>query len=269
VAVQQDAHRAVTVAGRIGMIAYGIVHLVIGWLAAQVALGSGEKADQKGAVETIAEQPFGKALLIVVAIGLVAFGVWQLYVAAQGYTWVQDKGKRLRKRAAAGGRGAISIAVAIYAVRLLSGSGSGSGGQAGQEPQKEFTARLLDLPFGRLLVGIVALAVVGYGGYRIYKGLSKKFLHNHDLSKLPPEAKQLTTRLGQIGYPAKGIAVGIIGVLIGFAAINRNPDEAGGLDKALHTLAVQPFGTFLLLVVALGFAAYGVFCFAAARSQRS
>lgn len=266
-AVQQDAHQAVTIAGRVGMISYGIVHLIIGWLAAQVALGGGgEKADQQGAVEKIAEQPFGKALLVLVALGLVAFGVWQLYVAAQGYKWVSDNGKRLRKRIGAGSRGVIAVAIAIYAVKLLAGSGqqSGSGTQ-----QKEFTAKLLELPFGRVLVAIVALAVIGVGVHRILKGVKKKFVNNLDLSKLPAEAVRLTTRLGQVGYPAKGIAIGIVGVLLGFAALHRNPDEAGGLDKALRTLAEQPFGPVLLFLVALGFVAYGVYCFAAARCQRS
>ncbi len=271
-AVQQDAHRAVTVAGRIGMISYGIVHLLVGWLAAQVAIGGGgEKADQQGAVETIAAQPFGRILLIVVALGLVAFGAWQVYVAAQGYRWVQDNGKRMRKRAGAGARGLVALAVAAYAAQLLIGAGSGGsgGGQSGQEPQKEFTARLLELPFGRILVGVVALVVIGIGVHRIRKGVTKKFLDNLDTSKLPPETTRLTTRLGQVGYPAKGVAIGIVGALLGLAAINRNADEAGGLDKALHTLAEQPFGTVLLLAVAFGFAAYGVYCFAAARSQRS
>jgi hypothetical protein len=268
VAVQQDAHQAVTVAGRVGMISYGVVHILVGWLAAQVALGESAKADQKGAVETIAAQPFGKVLLVLVAAGLVAFGAWQLYAAAQGYRWVGDNGKRWRKRAGAGARGVVALAVAVYAVTLLAGSGSSGGGQGG-EPQKTFTARLLELPAGRVLVGAVALAVIAIGVHRIRKGFTKSFMDNLDTSKLPPETTRLTQRLGQVGYPAKGVAIGIIGILLGIAALHRDPDEAGGLDKALRTLAEQPFGTVALLLVAVGLAAYGVYCFAAARSQRS
>jgi len=265
-AVEQETRRTVVLAGHVGMIAYGIVHLLVGWLAAQVALGGGdEKADQRGAVEKIAEQPLGTVLLILLVIGLVAFGVWQLYVAAQGYKWVSDGGKRTRKRIGAAARGTFAIAVSVYAVRLLMGAGQGGG----EQKQQELTARVMSWPAGRIVVGLVALFVIGVGVSRIRKGLTKKFLQNLDTSRLPEGTVRLTTRLGQVGYPAKGVAIGIVGVLLGLAALNRDPSEAGGLDKALRTLAAQPFGTAVLLVVAAGLVAYGVYCFAAARSQRS
>ncbi|HEY0640904.1 MAG TPA: DUF1206 domain-containing protein [Pseudonocardiaceae bacterium] len=265
-AVQHEAPHAVEVAGRIGMVCYGVVHLVIGWLAVQVALGSGDQqTDQAGAVSAIAEQPLGKVLLVLLAAGLVAYALWQFFAAAQGYRWVSDRSKRLQKRVEAGAHGVVAVAIVIYAVRLM----QGSGGQSGDQQQQEFTAKLLDLPLGRLLVGLVALAVIALGVHRIHKGVSKNFLQDLDTARLPAGTTRLTTRLGQIGYPAKGVAIGIIGLLLGLAAVNRDPNQAGGLDKALHTLADQPFGTVLLVVVALGFVAYGAYCFVAARSQRT
>lgn len=264
--VEHETRRKIVWAGHVGMIAYGVVHLLIGWLALQVAFGGGggEKADQRGAVEKIAEQPMGTFLLILLAVGLVAFGAWQLFAAAQGYRWVADKGKRTRKRIGAAARGLTALAVAIYAIRILMGSGQQSG-----EPQQEFTARLLGSTAGRLLLGLIALLLIGIGISRIRKGLTKKFLENLDMSQLPEGTRRLTTRLGQVGYPAKGTAIGIVGVLMGLATIRRDPNEAGGLDKALRTLAEQPFGTFVLILVGLGLIAYGVYCFAAARAQRS
>lgn len=264
---QQDAKRAVDRVGRLGMVCYGVVHLLIGWLAAQVALGgrgSGQRADQKGAVETVAAQPLGGVLLWALAAGLAAFAIWQGWVALQGYRWVSDDGKRLRKRLAAGARVTVSILVAGYAVRLL----VGAGGQ-GQDQQKELTARVLALPAGRLLVGAVGIGLIAAGVSRIVKGVRTKFVNNLDIGRLPQGARTLTVRLGQVGFPAKGVGIGIAGILVGLAAWHRNPNEAGGLDAALRTLAAQPFGTFLLLAVGLGFAAYGVYCFAAARVQRS
>lgn len=268
--VEQEARRTIVVAGHVGMVAYGIVHLLIGWLAAQVALGGAaqagqQKADQRGAVETIAAQPLGTVLLILLVIGLVAFGAWQLFVAAQGYKWVSETGKRTRKRLGSAARGTTAVVVAAYAIRLLAGAGS----KSTEQTQRELTERLLLLPAGRILVGLIAVALIVVGISRIRKGLTKKFLENLDMSKLPDPARRLTTRLGQVGYPAKGVAIGIIGGLLGLAALRRNPNEAGGLDKALRTLAAQPFGTVMLLAIALGLVAYGVYCFAAARSQRS
>jgi len=254
-------------AGHVGMISYGIVHLLVGWLAIQVALGSGgQKADQRGAVETVAAQPLGTVLLILLVLGLVAFGLWQLFVAAQGYRWVADQGKRTRKRIGSAARGVVAIAVSIYAVQLLMGAGSQQG--SGEQTQ-ELTAKVMSWPAGRWLVGLVALFLIGVGVSRIRKGLTKRFLENLDMSQLPEGTRRLTTRLGQIGYPAKGVAICVVGALLGLAAINHDPNEAGGLDKALRTLAAQPFGTFLLLVIGVGLIAYGVYCFAAARCQRS
>jgi hypothetical protein len=276
VAVERDAKRAVNWAGRVGMVCYGVVHLLIGWLAAQVAFGDrGRQANQKGAVQTVAAQPLGEVLLWILAIGLAAFGVWQLWVGARGYRWVGDKGKRTRKRIGSAARGLVALLVSGYALRLLlseggSGSGAGSGGSgSGESEQKELTARVLELPAGRVLVGATALVLIGIGISRILKGVRTKFVNNLDFSQLPPEARRPTIRLGQVGYPAKGLAIGIIGVLLGLAAVHRDPNQAGGLDAALRTLAAQPFGTILLIVVAVGFAAYGVYCFAAARAQRS
>jgi hypothetical protein len=266
--VEQEARRTVVVAGHVGMVAYGVVHLLIGWLAVQVVFGgkqAGQKADQQGAVETIAAQPLGTVLLILLVAGLAAFGIWQLYVAAQGYSWVGDEGKRTRKRLGAAARGITAIVVGGYAVRLLIGAGR----KSTEHTQQEFTARLMEAPAGRVLVGLIALGLIAVGVSRIRKGLKKKFLENLDMSRLPEQARRLTTRLGQVGYPAKGIAIGLIGVLMGLAALRQDPKEAGGLDKALRTLAAQPYGTVILVLVGLGLVAYGGYCFAAARSQRS
>ena len=90
-----------------------------------------------------------------------------------------------------------------------------------------------------------------------------------DLGDLPAGTQHWVRRLGVFGYIAKGVTFGIIGVLIGFAALNHDPKEAGGLDAALKTLAAQPFGTVLLCLVALGLAAYGVYCFAAAKAHKA
>lgn len=264
--VRQDAREKVELAGRVGMVAYGIVHLIIGWLALQVAFGdSGEQADQQGAVQTIAEQPLGKVLLVLVAVGLLMFGIWQLWAAAQGYTWVRDEKKRLRKRGMAGMRGVLSLAIAIYAARMLMGGGGGGSG----DTQKTFTAKLLEAPAGQVLVWMVALAVAAVGVDEIVKGVKKKFLEDLDMSKLPAQTKQLTTRLGQVGYPAKGTSVLIIGGLIGYAAATHDPSKAGGLDAALRTIASAPFGMFLLIAIALGFVAFGAYCFADARAHRT
>ncbi|MFC4856702.1 DUF1206 domain-containing protein [Actinophytocola glycyrrhizae] len=252
--------------GRAGMVCYGLVHVIVAYLAVRVAFGSGEQADQKGAVQEIGSGSFGAVVLWVLAIGLFAYGGWQLMQAAIGYRWVTKQGKRTRRRIGAVVKAIIGIALAVYATRLVTGSG---GGGSGNQQQQEFTAKLLSLPAGQILVGIAAAVVIAVGVAQVRKGVKKKFLDDLDLHDLPRGTQQLVTRLGVFGYIAKGVVVGIIGVLLAFAAFQSNAQEAGGLDRALKTLAAQPFGTAALVVVGVGLAAFGVYCFAAARAHKN
>jgi hypothetical protein len=259
--------RLLQVLGRAGMVCYGLVHLLVAYLALQVALGdSGQQADQNGAIQEVGATSFGAVVLWVLAVGLIAYGLWQLMMAAGGFQWVQKKGKRARRRVGAVVKAVVGVSLGIYAARLVTGSG---GGQSGNQRQQEFTAKLLALPAGPFLVGIAAAIVLGVAVSEIRKGIKKSFLQDLDLQDLPNGTQQWVRRLGVFGYIAKGVVFGIVGVLLLFAAFQSNPGEAGGLDRALRTLAAQPFGAIALVVVAVGFAAFGVYCFAAARAHRS
>lgn len=254
--------------GRAGMVCYGIIHIIVAYLAVRVAFGnSGEQADQKGAVQEVGSGTGGAVVLWVLAIGLVAYGIWQAMQAAMGYHWVTKKSKRTRRRVGAAVKAVIGVALGIYAGRLVSGSGSGSG--SGDQQQQEFTAKLLSLPAGQVLVGIVAAIVIGVAVGQVRKGMKKSFLDDLDMHDLPSGTQQWVRRLGVFGYIAKGVVIGIVGVLLGIAAFNADSREAGGLDRALKTLAAQPFGTVALAIVGIGLAAFGVYCFAAARAHKS
>jgi hypothetical protein len=249
--------------GRIGMACYGVVHLVIAYLALQVAFGGGEQADQKGALQQVGSTAFGQVLLWVLAIGLVAFGLWQFLMAATGYTWVSG-GERTRKRIGAGARGVVVIVLGFTAFRIATGSGGGSGNQS----QQEFTAKLLSLPAGPALVVIAAAAVLGVAIAAGVKGAKKKFLEDLDLSDLPGKAKRWVGWLGTTGYLAKSVVFTVVAILLAIAGFDSDAHKAGGLDTALKTLAAQPFGTVLLTVVALGLAAFGAYCFGAAWAHK-
>lgn len=262
-----QAKNSMQVLGRAGMVCYGIVHLLVGYLALRIALGDrSEQADHKGALSEVGSGGAGKAILWILAVGLFAYAAWQLLLAAKSYQWVPKEGKRTRKRIAAAARGVIGISLGITAVGLASGSG---GGSSGDQKQKSWTAELLALPAGRLLVGAVALVIIGIAVALVRKGVRKSFLKDLNTGELPAGSQRWVTRLGVAGYIAKGVVLGIIGVLIGLAALHRNAAEAGGLDAALKTVAGQPFGTAALVVVALGLAAYGVYCFAAAKAHKA
>lgn len=270
--VAVSAHRAknsklVQGLGRAGMVCYGLVHVIVAYLAVRVAFGeAGEQADQNGAIQEIGSTGFGAVMLWVLTVGLIAYGGWQLMQAAIGFRWVNKSGKRTRRRIGAAVRAVLGISLGLYALRLVT-AGSSSGG--GNQTQQEFTAKLLSMPAGQVLVGVAAAIVIGVAVSQVVKGVKKSFLEDLDLQDLPNGTQKWVTRLGVFGYLAKGVVLGIVGVLLGFAAFRSNAQEAGGLDRALRTLAAQPFGTAALVVVAVGLAAFGVYCFAAARAHKS
>jgi hypothetical protein len=250
---------------RVGLIAYGIVHLLIAWLALQLAWGGGGgEADQSGAMSTLADQPFGKPLLWVLAIGLLALTLWQLAELFRLVPRLKGTGEA-KKKAVTGTVKSVSKAVvylvlAATAVKFAVGSGKSS-----SEQQQQTVAGVFSWPGGRFLVGIAALVLIGVGAYHVRKGFNKHFMKEIDTSQATAGQRRTVERLGQVGYPAKGIALALVGGLLGWAAITFDPEKASGLDGAMRTLLDAPFGKFLLTVVALGIAAFGVFAFFRAR----
>lgn len=248
------------VLARVGLVAYGVVHLLVGWIALQVAWGgSGDSADQSGALQNLAEQPYGPALLWLIALGLAALTIWQASEATWGFQGGDAK-KRVRRRVTAGAKAVVYLLLAISAARFAMGSG-----QSSSQSQQSTTSGVLGLPLGRALVVAVALIVVAVGVGHVRKAFTKKFLKEIDTSAMTPAARKTITRLGQVGYAGKGAALAVVGLLLGYAAVTFDAEKASGLDGAMRTIAAQPFGRFLLTAVALGFVAFGLFAFAQSR----
>jgi len=251
---------------RIGLVAYGVVHVLVAWLAIQLAWfgGSGHSADQSGAMATLAKSPVGKPLLWVIAFGLVALAAWQ---AAEVLRWRgswsasgKARTKALQRSGKALVKAVIYAGLAVLAIRFATGSGKSSSQQQQQTAQGVF-----GWPAGRWLVGAAGLALIGVGVFHVYKGVTKSFLKEIDTSEASPSALRLVTRLGQIGFPGKGVALAGVGALLIWAAITFDPAKASGLDGAMHAILDLPFGRILLTLVALGIAAFGVFVFVRAR----
>ena len=261
-AAQAADSKPVELLGRVGLAAYGLVHLLIAWLAAQVALGTGgeEGAGKDGALTQLAEKSYGGPLLWVIAIGLFALAIWQLGEAIWGRKSFGGAAKRVVHVIEA-----LVFAFLGYSAAKIA---SGGKGQSNSE-QAGLTADVLAKPAGQLLVVAVGVAVLGAAVYLVIKGATKKFLKDLNFAGASPSTRRLTERLGQVGYMAQGTGYGIVGLLIVVAALRHDPEQATGLDTALATLAEQPYGTALLLIVALGFACFGVYCFLDARFRKT
>jgi hypothetical protein len=253
-------NRWVVLLGRVGLVGLGVVQLLIAWLAAQVALGSrGESASKDGALQELAGKSWGAALLWVIGISLFALALWQLGEAI----WGRKSGGGVLRRITHVAEALLFGLLGFSAVRVAaSGKAQSNSQQAG------LTKKVLDAPAGQVIVAVAGLVVVGAAVYLIVKGVKKKFAQDLDLATASPATRKTTIRLGQAGYIAQGVAWGIVGVLIVVAAIQHDPDKATGLDTALATLAAQSYGTVLLLIVALGLACFGVYCFLDARFRK-
>ena len=211
----------------------------------------------------VAEAPFGRAVLAVLTIGLLGYAVWRLVQAAEDTEGTGSEPKGLLARAVYAGVGLIYLGLAFSALRLLQGSGGGDGQQA-----QDWTARLMGQPMGPWLVALAGLAVIANGIYQLYRAYSGKFREKLRLDEMDPNRVDWVTKLGRAGYAARGVAFGLIGLFLVQAALHREPGEARGLDGALAALAAQPFGPYLLALVAVGLAAYGVFALVEARYRR-
>jgi Domain of Unknown Function (DUF1206) len=256
--------RIVDVLGRIGLVGYGVVHLVVAWLALQVAFGVPDAPpDAVGAVGTIARTPGGVLALAVAVVGLVAFALWQLIAAAIGFRWVHGN-ERMRKRVGAVAKSIAVTGLAGIVLEYVTGLGSVEGTTV-----QQLAAYVLVLPAGRVLLGIAAAVLVGIACAMTYTGVRRTFMGDLDVHRLAPGVQQAIEVAGAAGHLARALAIGVVGGLAAAAALFADPARAGGLDAALRALGSTAAGTWLLAVVAAGFAAFGLFCMADAATRRA
>lgn len=241
---------------RAGLVARGVVYGVIGLLAVKLATGSGGSAtNQQGALQAIAQQSFGKLLLIVVAVGLAGYAAWRLARAALGHGSREDDSALDRIAAAASGL--VYAALCVTAVKILLGGGAGGGSNA----PKSATAGVLAWTGGPELVAIAGAVLIGVGVYQGYRGLARKFLEEADTAGMSRSVARVYTGLGVFGHVARGVVMTLAGYGLLTAALDYEPRKAIGLDGALNQLAHASYGPVLLGIVAaglLGFAAYSI-----------
>lgn len=241
---------------RAGLIARGVIYAIIGILALKLALGDGgETANQNGALQTISQQSFGKALLILMAIGLAGYAIWRLVRAAIGHG-PESGGDDLKERADGVASGIGYAILCVTAVTIIVGSGSGGSGS----PDKA-TGGVLGWPAGQVLVVIAGLVVIGVGLQQGYKGVRRKFLEQSKTEQMSPSVERGFTAVGVFGHLARMVVFTLIGYFFIRAAIDYDPDKAVSLDGALSAVGQASYGPILLGIVAaglIGFAAYSV-----------
>jgi type IV secretory pathway VirB2 component (pilin) len=252
-----EGQPALQMGARVGYAVSGVLHLLIGWIALQVAWSASPKsADQSGALQSLAGSSLGRLTLWVAVLGFLALGLWQLASALAVRTGGESSKWAVKAKGIA--KAVVYLVLAWTSFSFAKGQPSSSKAQS-----SDFTATLLQHTGGRIVVAVIGMVVIGVGGYHVMKGWTKKFLQ--DLAGNPGI---LATRAGVVGYIAKGIALAVVGILFVAAAVQNSASKATGLDGALRSLRQQAVGPWLLTAVALGIAAYGLYSFARARHAR-
>ena len=246
---------------RAGMVAQGAMYVLVGGLAIELALGLGGKTtDQRGALHTLADEWYGLAALLALAVGFAGYALWRFAVAVLGEKIESEEDVGVGKRLFYAARALLYASLCYSAVTLvLARSGEKS------NTEDKATATVFDWPAGRWLVGAAGIAIVGYGLWNGYRALSRNFEKDLKVEQMSGGERRLVCAVGRAGFAARGIVFALIGIFVVKAALEYDPKEPVGLDGALQRLSEQPYGPALLGTVAAGLVAFGVFSLARAR----
>jgi Domain of Unknown Function (DUF1206) len=252
--VQRDVSPWVAGLARLGYGAKALLYATIGLLAARAAFGTGGRVtDTPGALRTVEGFSFGRPFLILIALGFFGYAAWRLVEALADPERRGSDPKALLVRASLAVRGLAHGILGVTALRLATGRDHARGGNQAQE----WTARGLELPAGDLLVGLAALAIVGYGGYQLYRAWASKLSRQLRLSGMSAPLQAWIVGVSRFGIAARGVVFCLIGVLIGRSVLRHDPAEAGGVRESLRALAA--IGRWPFATVAIGLTAYGVY----------
>jgi Domain of Unknown Function (DUF1206) len=263
-AKQAGQSRFVEWLGRVGLAAKGVSYAIVAVIAIRVALDEeGNTEDRQGALRSLADESFGRELLIALAAGFAAYGLWRFVQAFLDRDHEGNDIKGLGKRASFAGRGAIYFGLFFATMSVLLGERGGSGND-----EDRATAGVLEAPAGRWLVIAIGAAVAAVGLYNGYRAVTRKFEEKLRLDELGPGTRRAVVTVGMLGHLARFVVFSIIGWFLIRAAVEFEPKKAVGLDGALAEVARQPYGKWLLFTVAAGILAYGVYSVVESRYRR-
>jgi len=250
---------------RAGLAARGVLYILVGWIAVQVAFGhSSQQADRTGALQKVSSTPVGGVLLWLLVAGFFGMALWRLSEAAFGAPGTDDEHKG-SKRLAAAGRAVVYAVIAVDVLKFATGTG---GAQSSDKQSVDLTATLMKYPGGQVLVVVIGLALIGGGVYLAYSAWKEKFRPDLEFGPTAARVGRVVVWLGKFGGIARGTVFVTAGIFLVVAAVEAKPQQAKGIDSALRTLASTPLGPWLLVLVAIGLIMFGLFSFCQAKWQR-
>lgn len=249
---------------RAGFVAKGVLYAVVGVLAVQLAIGGddGDGASQQGAITTVAQQPFGRVLVVALAVGLSGYALFRAaqVVGVSTASWSRLPGWLARATFAA--RALLYGALSVLAWREALGLDTEDG------TEESLTAMVLAWPAGQWAVMAVGLVVVVVGGVQLEEAWTRGFRDHVELRGVAGGTRERLELMGRVGYAARGIVFLVAGGFLAVAAWRHDAGTGVGLDAALQEVAEAPFGVAALVVLGLGLVLFGCFCGVEARFLR-
>jgi hypothetical protein len=239
---------------RLGYASKAAIYAIIGVLAVLTALNRGGRiTDTSGALRVVLRQPYGRTLLIVLAVGLLGYAAWRLLDAILDPDRHGTSAHGLMVRLGNVLRGAIYGGLGLEAIQLLRGLRGSRGNEA-----RLWTARFLALPFGELLVFLTGAAIVAYGLWQLYQGVTGRHDAKVDWSCIPSRFRHGVQRICQLGVAVRGGLLVTLGVYLARAAMRHDPSEVAGSRESILRLGGVVEGRWVLAVIAAGLIAYAV-----------
>mmetsp|Transcript_81057 Transcript_81057/g.177994 ORF Transcript_81057/g.177994 Transcript_81057/m.177994 type:complete len:283 (+) Transcript_81057:78-926(+) len=255
----QQATKAGVILARVGFAMRGVLYAFIGIVTLYIGCGTGKSgtASQKGAMKILADEPGGFVMLVLVVVGFIGYGLWLLSMAIRGTN--KEKGwKAILFRIENLFKALVHFALAAYAASMLSSDGASSSGSSSGSMQKTWTGKLMQSTGGRCLLGLIGAIVVIVAIMQLKKAWTAKFMEVMGIEGLRGRKRKFILIAGRVGYVARGLILGLVGVGVIIAAATSDASEAKGIDGTLREVASYPGGKAVLIFMAIGF-----WCFAA------
>lgn len=250
-----------TTIARLGFAARGLVYILVGWLAFDASITGADAADNQGALGSLADTDMGRIILGFCAVGFAGYALWRFTEAALDPADRSRTMKGRLERAAYVVSGGANASLSLVAGKLALQQSRAQGGSPGDQNAQSWSAWLLDQPGGVFLLILVGIMLFGTAAMQAVKSYKGRF---EELNGAVP-APDYVRWIGRLGYGARAVVFAIIGWLLISAALNHQPEQAGGFGEALDQLRMQPKGAIALGIVGLGLGLFGIFSLVEAR----